>query len=220
MAKYKDPLLEALTNGRAFTWTIPDGGDLASMRAAVKHGQTLTMSPVVDFHEVQAGDIVFVKWHKGHLFHLVQEVEGDRFLIANSVGKINGWVAGSDILGRVTEIIEPEPCPPVPIMLEQLTTTYYELIERTHAGEVERQRLLAVAEDMSWYADRIGSDRWSETPRQNKWSFDQQLWRLTKEARDGISATAKPIHYYIDQGKVCVGLVAEIVRLWESDESG
>jgi hypothetical protein len=61
MAKHKNHLLEALTAGRSYTWTEPDGGDLASMRAAVKHGQTLTMSPIGDLREIQVGDIVFVK---------------------------------------------------------------------------------------------------------------------------------------------------------------
>ena len=72
------------------------------MRKAIKHGQTLTMSPVVDSSEIQAGDIVLVKWHKGHLFHMVGEIQADRFLIINSLGKVNGWVSGADILGRIT----------------------------------------------------------------------------------------------------------------------
>jgi hypothetical protein len=38
MAKHKDPMLQALYDGRSFTWTVPDGGDLASMRKAIKHG--------------------------------------------------------------------------------------------------------------------------------------------------------------------------------------
>jgi hypothetical protein len=31
MSKHKDPLLEALKDGKSYTWTIPDGGDLASI---------------------------------------------------------------------------------------------------------------------------------------------------------------------------------------------
>jgi hypothetical protein len=34
MTKRKNHLLEALQAGRSYTWTEPDGGDLASMRAA------------------------------------------------------------------------------------------------------------------------------------------------------------------------------------------
>src|SRR5512147_181698 len=109
MAKRKNQMLEALQAGRSYTWTEPDGGDLASMQAAVKHGQTLTMSPIGDPREIQVGDIVFVKWHEGYITHLVQEIQGDQFLIVNSVGKVNGWVKGSEILGRVTHRDEPEP---------------------------------------------------------------------------------------------------------------
>jgi hypothetical protein len=45
------------------------------------------------------------------------------------------------------------------------------------------------------------------------------LWHLTKQARSGILASAPSLYDYIDRGKACVGLVAEIVMLWESDES-
>ena len=58
MAKRKEPLLLALEKGESYTWTIPDGGNLASMRKAVKHGQTITMSPIEDPTEIQVGDMV------------------------------------------------------------------------------------------------------------------------------------------------------------------
>ena len=74
MSKRKDPLQEALKDGRSYTWTIPEGGYLASMRAAVKHGQTLTMSPVDDPQEVQVGDMVLVRWHNSTIFHLAAEL--------------------------------------------------------------------------------------------------------------------------------------------------
>lgn len=124
MSENKDPLLEALKEGRSYTWTAPDGGDFASMRKAIKHGQTLTMSPVLNPGEVQVGDMVLVRWHKGTIFHLVGEIQGDQFLIINSLGKVNGWVNGKDILGRITSAIEPEPRPDVPVMLKQLSEAY------------------------------------------------------------------------------------------------
>jgi hypothetical protein len=55
---FSDKLLE---RGESYTWTIPDGGNLASMRKAVKHGQTITISPIGDPTEIQVGDIVYVK---------------------------------------------------------------------------------------------------------------------------------------------------------------
>jgi len=70
MSKHKDPLLEALKEGKSYTWIVPDGGDLASMREAIKHGQTLTMSPIGHPGEIQVGDLVLVKWHQGNIFHL------------------------------------------------------------------------------------------------------------------------------------------------------
>ena len=175
MPKRKDPLLEALKEGRSYTWTVPDGGDFASMRAAIKHGQTLTMSPVVNPSETQVGDFVLVKWHKGYIFHIVGEIKGDQFLIVNSLGKINGWVGGSDILGRVTQIVDPEPRPSIPEMLEQLEMAYRRLIEHEQPAEDEARWLLSVIDDMRWYADRIGLERWDKMPRSNKWSFEQIL---------------------------------------------
>jgi hypothetical protein len=44
------------------------------MREAIKHGQTLTMSPNVDPADIQIGDIVLVKWHQGDIFHVVGDV--------------------------------------------------------------------------------------------------------------------------------------------------
>jgi len=219
MPKHKDPLIEALREGRSYTWTLPDGGDFASMRAALKHGQTLTMSPVVDPSQVRVGDIVCVKWHQGYMTHLVQEIQGEQFLIANSVGKVNGWVSGGDILGRVTEIIDPEPRPSVPVMLEQLEAAYRELIGRERSAADEARRLLSVIDDLGWYADRIGVERWDSMPRSNKWSFEQNLWYHTRRAKDAAaSASPRSVRYFIDRGKECVGLAAEILALLEPEE--
>lgn len=62
----KDPLLQALKEGKSYTWTVPDGGSLASMRKAIKHGQTLTMSPIGDPGEIRTGDLVLVKYDDLH----------------------------------------------------------------------------------------------------------------------------------------------------------
>jgi hypothetical protein len=220
MTKRKNYLLEALTAGRSYTWTEPDGGDLASMQATVKHGETLTMSPVVDPREIQVGDIVFVKWHAGHLIHLVQEIHGDQFLIVNSLGKINGWVKGSEILGRVTYHDEPEPPPSVSVMLDQLEAAYRTLTAQLQATDAERNRLLSTVDDARWYADRIGSERWSKLPQLNKWSFDQHLWHLTKEAKHAaVSDSPRSIDFYINHGKEHVGMIAEGFALFEYAEA-
>lgn len=216
MAKHKkDPLREALKEGRSYTWTVPEGGDLASMRAAIKHGQTLTMSPVTDPGEVRVGDMVLVKWHNGTIFHIVAEIQGGRFLIANSLGKINGWVGGGDILGRITKVVDPEPRPGAPEMLDQLEAAFQRLIERERPAQEEAQRLLSVAADLRWYAARIGAGRWDGMPRSNKWSFEQNLWWLAKKAQ--VSGNPNPVQYLTDRGKYCVGLASEILALFENN---
>jgi len=211
----KDPLLEALKEGKSYTWTIPDGGDLASMRKAVKHGQTLTMSPIAEPSEIQVGDIILVKWHQGEIFHIVGEIQGAQYLIVNSLGKINGWVSAKEILGRVTEIIEPEPRPSVEVLLDELMTTYQGMITVEQASKSEGQRMFAIVDDLRWYAERIGKERLDTMPRSNKWSFHQNLWRLTKQAKKATAPVANRILYFIDRGKECVGLASEIFALFE-----
>ncbi|MBN2147776.1 MAG: hypothetical protein JW726_10325 [Anaerolineales bacterium] len=221
MSKHgKDPRLEALEQGRAVTWTVPEGGDLASMRNVLRHGQSLTFEPVVNPQDVQVGDIVYVKWHGSHIMHLVQEIEGEQFLIANSMGKINGWVRVEDILGRVTQISTPEPPPEVPAMLEQLEQAYRGLLERAGGDEQDARRLLSVVDELRWYAARLGAERWDRLPRANKWSFAQNVWYFTRQAGDAVRADSpQPIHYFIDHGKECVGLAAEILALLEYGEA-
>lgn len=220
MSKHKkNPLHEALKEGRSYTWTVPEGGDLASMRAAIKHGQTLTMSPVTDPCEIQVGDMVLVKWHNGTIFHLVSEIQGDRFLIINSLGKVNGWVSGADILGRITAIVDPQPRPGVPAMLDQLESACHALIEGEQPPQDEARRLLSIVDDLRWYAGRIGPDRWTIMPRSNKWSFEQNLWWLAKRTQSAESTAPDPVVYMIDSGKMCVGLVAEAFSLFEYGET-
>jgi len=214
MAKRKEPLLMALEKGESYTWTIPDGGNLASMRKAVKHGQTITMAPIEDPTEIQVGDMVYVKWHQGYIFHLVGQIQNDEYLIINSLGKENGWVKAEAILGRVTQVIEPEPRPSVAKMLERLKNAY-DRLPQLATREEDGERLKVIVDDLSWYAERIGSKRWYEMPQENIWSFEQNLWRLTKEAEKAAAPVANPIHYYIDRGKACVGLASEIYARFE-----
>lgn len=212
---HTDPLLEALKEGKSYTWTVPDGGNLASMRKAVKHGQTLTMSPINHPGEIQVGDFVLVKWHQGDIFHIVGEIQADQFLIVNSLGKVNGWVSAQDILGRITKIVEAEPRPSVPTMLEQLDAAYRNLIQLERPAAEEAQRLLVIVDDLRWYSERIGAERWDTLPRQNKWSFEQNLWRLTRQAKKGAAPVPDRIRYFIDCGKECVGWASEIFGIFE-----
>lgn len=215
----KDLLLEALKEGKSYTWTVPDGGNLASMREAIKHGQTLTMSPVVNPGEIQVGDLVLVKWHQSDIFHIVGEIQGEQFLIVNSLGKVNGWVGAKEILGRITKIIEPEPRPGVEVMLEQLELAYQSLITLEQATDNEARQMFTIVNDLRWYADRIGKERLNIMPRSNKWSFEQNLWQLTKQAKKAMAPASNRVLYFIDCGKQCVGSASEIFALFEYSES-
>ena len=216
MSKHKpDPLLEALKRGESYSWTAPDGGFFASMRKAVKHGQTLTMSPVTDPKEIQVGDMVLVKWHQSDIFHLVGEIQDDKFLIVNSLGGVNGWVTVKDILGRITKVVDPEPRPELPVILEQLETAYRRLIQLEGASEEAARRLLSIVDDLRWYAERLGEARWDTYPRTNKWTFIQHVWHLTKEAKTLEAPVAERMGYFTDRGKMCVGMVGELFSLFE-----
>lgn len=217
MSKHKDPLLEALAEGKSYTWTVPDGGDLASMRQAIKHGQTLTMSPIADPGEIQVGDKVLVKWHGGTIFHVVGEIKDGQFLIVNSLGKVNGWVSGNDVLGRITKIVEPEPRPDVPGMLEQLEAAFQKMIQLDQTSSDEARRLLSILDDLDWYAERIGSVRWYQMPRSNQWSFEQNLWQLTRQAKSSPASEPDRVRRFIDSGKACVGAAAENVMNTNSE---
>jgi hypothetical protein len=78
----------------------PLGG---SMRGRIESGQLVTIAPV-NPADVRVGDVVFVRWKGGYLLHLVKEIDGGRFLIGNNVGKMNGWVAAVDVIGRVVAV--------------------------------------------------------------------------------------------------------------------
>jgi hypothetical protein len=214
MTKTRDSVIDTLLAGQTVEIYVPEDGDLASMRGILKHRQVLILSPVADFRLVQANDIVMVKWRGGnYILHVVREVQGEQFLIAN------GWVHGSDILGRVTKIVEPEPLPGIPEMLEQLHVAYQRLVELTQVDEVTTRRLFSVLEDMQWYAGRIGPDRWAQFPRQNRYSFRWHLWHITKQAKEMTqSPMPSSILVLIDHSKWHTGYVSELMAVFDNEE--
>jgi hypothetical protein len=78
----------------------PRGG---SMRGRIEDGQLVTLAPVRP-EDVQADDVVLVGWSGNYLLHLVKEVRGDQVLIGNNLGKVNGWLAASAVVGRVVAV--------------------------------------------------------------------------------------------------------------------
>lgn len=78
----------------------PHGG---SMRGRIESGQLVTIQPA-GIDDIQVNDIVFVRWRGNYLLHIAKEISEERVLIGINVGKINGWVKGEDVLGKVTVI--------------------------------------------------------------------------------------------------------------------
>ncbi len=75
------------------------------MRGRIESGQNVTLAPV-STSEVQPGDIVLVRWKGNYLLHLVKEADEERLLIGNNLGKVNGWVSRTDVVGRVVSVAD------------------------------------------------------------------------------------------------------------------
>jgi hypothetical protein len=78
----------------------PFGG---SMRGRIESGDIVTLTPVPPA-EVNVDDVVLVEWRGNCLLHLVKDIDDDRLLIGNNLGKINGWVESSAVLGKVVAV--------------------------------------------------------------------------------------------------------------------
>lgn len=215
--KRPDPMIEALQQGIPYTIQMADGGNFASMRAAVKHGQILTFSPVKEAAALQIGDIVMVNWRSGTpIMHLIGDIRDGQFLIINSLGKENGWVTVDAIFGYVIKTIEPERHLSVSAMLDRLELAYHQCIERTKSPEDAGARLLSIVADLRWYSKQISSAHWQQLPRLNLWSFEQHLWHLMKGAQEAAAhGTVETVHRLLNDGKEHVGAVAAISALWD-----
>lgn len=92
---------EHLKQGRP-AMVRPQGG---SMRGRIESGQLVTIAPAT-IADIRPDDVVFVAWKGNYLLHLAKEVEPDRVLIGNNLGKINGWVTAPAILGKVISVAD------------------------------------------------------------------------------------------------------------------
>lgn len=74
-----------------------------SMRPKVKDGARVTVAPCRT-EELRVGDIVLVRVRGRIYLHLIKAIDGQRFLIGNNHGGINGWVGPHAIYGIATKI--------------------------------------------------------------------------------------------------------------------
>ena len=93
-------ILRELASGNSVQ-IVTRGG---SMRPRIEEGQTITVAPA-SASEVVIGDIVLVRIRRNQfLTHLVKDIQDSRFLIANNLGKDDGWVGAEAIYGKVVHI--------------------------------------------------------------------------------------------------------------------
>ena len=71
----------------------------------IESGQLVTLASTVHA-EIRADDVVLIEWRGNFLLHLVKEVRGDELLIGNNLGKLNGWVSASSVVGKVMAVGE------------------------------------------------------------------------------------------------------------------
>ena len=75
-----------------------------SMTGKVNDGELVTVVPVTDDCDLQAGDIVLCKVNGMEYLHLIKAVQDDRFQIGNNQGRINGWTNRHNIFGLCVRV--------------------------------------------------------------------------------------------------------------------
>jgi hypothetical protein len=70
-----------------------------SMRPRIESGAACTLSPLATDTALSTGDVVLCKVQGTHYLHLIKAVQGERYLIGNNRGGVNGWIGRSGIYG-------------------------------------------------------------------------------------------------------------------------
>jgi hypothetical protein len=73
------------------------------MTGRVNDGDQVTVTPL-GTRDPDVGDVVLVRCRGHEYLHLVKARQGDRFLIGNNRGGLNGWVGRRAIFGVATQI--------------------------------------------------------------------------------------------------------------------
>jgi hypothetical protein len=74
-----------------------------SMRGKVNDRDLVTLAPW-EPDALQVGDIVLVRVKGSDYLHLIKAIDGERFLIGNNRGGINGWVGKHGIYGKAIKV--------------------------------------------------------------------------------------------------------------------
>lgn len=74
-----------------------------SMRPKILSGQLVTIEPA-GARELEVGQIVYAKVSGALYVHLIKALNGDRVLIGNNHGRLNGWTPRRKVYGIVTKV--------------------------------------------------------------------------------------------------------------------
>ena len=74
-----------------------------SMAGRVEDGDTVTLDPS-DGRPLRVGDVVLVRARGRVYLHLVKALQGDRVLIGNNRGGVNGWVSRAAVHGIASQV--------------------------------------------------------------------------------------------------------------------
>jgi hypothetical protein len=91
--------IETLRGGGAVSFR-PRGH---SMSRKIESGQLCTVVPIAPA-TLEVGDIVLCKVNGREYLHLVKAIQGQRFLIGNNRGRLNGWVSAKSIYGKCIKV--------------------------------------------------------------------------------------------------------------------
>ena len=91
--------IEALQRGETVSFR-PTGN---SMSPRIESRWLCTVAPLVADAALEEGDVVLCRVKGAEYLHLVKAVAGDRVLIGNNRGGINGWTSRRNVYGRLTD---------------------------------------------------------------------------------------------------------------------
>lgn len=78
----------------------PVGG---SMRGRIESGQLVTLKPAL-YDDVEAEDVIFIRWKGNYLLHPLLEKKDQELLIGNNIGKINGWIPADALIAKAITV--------------------------------------------------------------------------------------------------------------------
>ncbi|MEZ4362691.1 MAG: hypothetical protein R3B48_21040 [Kofleriaceae bacterium] len=84
------------------TVTCRPRGD--SMRPRITSGARCTLRPLREHEPLEPDDVVLCSVRGTHYLHLIKAVQGERYLIGNNRGGINGWIGRRAIYGLLVSV--------------------------------------------------------------------------------------------------------------------